>query len=117
MAVVYNAERLNALAARHWRSFSRQNYFDKQGIFTSALLSGPLLVIMFAQLVGRGGCGGVTVYGVGRASLLSAAVLLLGLLLVIMLAQLGRGGWGVTTVYMWVGGQAGLLSGARWCVW
>ena len=51
MAVVYNAERLNGLAARHWRKFSKQNYFDSQGIFTSALLSGPLLLIMFAMLV------------------------------------------------------------------
>ncbi|GAB4822295.1 hypothetical protein N2152v2_009341 [Parachlorella kessleri] len=51
MAVVYNAERLNGLAARNWRKFSKQNYFDSQGIFTSALLSGPLLLIMFAMLV------------------------------------------------------------------
>ena len=54
VGVVYNAERLNGLAGRHWQRFSRQNYFDSQGIFASALLSGPLLLIMFVQLVGAG---------------------------------------------------------------
>ncbi|PSC68459.1 Transmembrane 18 isoform B [Micractinium conductrix] len=50
MPVVYFAERINALAATHWRSFSSQNYFDSQGIFTSALLSAPLLFIMLLIL-------------------------------------------------------------------
>lgn len=51
MAAVYCAERLNALAARHWRSFAGQPYFDEHGIFTSAVYSVPLLVVMFVILV------------------------------------------------------------------
>ena len=51
MAVIYNAERLNALALRHWTSFSRQNYFEGNGLFVSALVSAPLLFTMFAILL------------------------------------------------------------------
>ncbi|EFN59942.1 hypothetical protein CHLNCDRAFT_133015 [Chlorella variabilis] len=51
MPLIYFAERINGLAARHWRSFAKQNYFDSQGIFTSAMLSAPLLLIMFVILV------------------------------------------------------------------
>ena len=50
-AIVFNAERLNALARRRWRSFSGQNYFDPNGVFWSALVSGPLLLVMFIILV------------------------------------------------------------------
>jgi hypothetical protein len=50
---VYNAQRLNALLAQHWRSFARQPYFDEQGIFISAVVSAPLLLTMFVQLVSR----------------------------------------------------------------
>jgi hypothetical protein len=50
VAVAFNAERLNALAAAHWRSFSRQNYFDARGTFAAALLLAPLLATMFAAL-------------------------------------------------------------------
>ena len=28
----------------HWESFASQNYFDKQGVFAAAMLSGPLLL-------------------------------------------------------------------------
>eukprot|EP00887_Chlorella_sp_A99_P003187 scaffold9.g3187.t1 len=48
---IFFAERINRLAGQHWRRFSRHNYFDPQGIFTSALLSVPLLLIMFVVLV------------------------------------------------------------------
>lgn len=48
------AERLNKLAAQHWESFSKQNYFDRRGVFFSTLVSGPLLVVMFIVLVGGG---------------------------------------------------------------
>ena len=41
---IYLAERLNALAGVHWESFASQNYFDKQGVFAAAMLSGPLLL-------------------------------------------------------------------------
>jgi len=45
LAVVYAAEPLNKLAAQNWASFSRQQYFDSQGMFISIVLCGPLLVI------------------------------------------------------------------------
>lgn len=51
MVLVYSAERLNALGTRHWQKFAGQNYFDTRGIFTSALLSAPLMITMFAVLV------------------------------------------------------------------
>jgi hypothetical protein len=51
VAVAFNAERLNTLAAAHWRSFSRQDYFDARGTFAAALLLAPLLATMFAALV------------------------------------------------------------------
>ena len=51
MCTVFNAERINNLAARHWESFSRQNYFQDHGLFTSAILSAPLLVIMIVILI------------------------------------------------------------------
>jgi len=50
-AVVFCAERINSLGAQHWRSFARQPYFDPHGIFTSTLLSGPLLLTMFVILI------------------------------------------------------------------
>ena len=31
--LVFIAERLNGLASKHWRAFSTQDYFDKQGVF------------------------------------------------------------------------------------
>ncbi|BDA42922.1 probable transmembrane protein 18 [Coccomyxa sp. Obi] len=49
--VVYNAQRLNRLLAEHWRSFAGQPYFDEQGVFISAVVSAPLLLTMFVQLV------------------------------------------------------------------
>lgn len=62
MAIVYNAEALNKLGRQHWQSFAGQNYFDPTGVFMSAVVSGPLLVVMFIVLVrgrkgekGRGG--------------------------------------------------------------
>ena len=49
--MVYNAQRLNKLLAEHWRSFAGQPYFDEQGVFISAVVSAPLLLTMFVQLV------------------------------------------------------------------
>ena len=61
VALIYGAERLNALAHAHWRVFSGQDYFDDRGVFASALLSAPLLLIMFVVLVrGYWGWGGGT---------------------------------------------------------
>jgi hypothetical protein len=48
---VYNGETLNSLGAEHWRSFSKQPYFDGNGIFYSAVVSAPLMIIMFIILV------------------------------------------------------------------
>lgn len=45
------SEKINGYCAVHWRSFSKQNYFDEHGTFASALFSGPLLLIGFAQLI------------------------------------------------------------------
>jgi hypothetical protein len=35
----------------HWKAFARQPYFDDQGVFISALVSAPLMLIMLVQLV------------------------------------------------------------------
>eukprot|EP00897_Mesotaenium_endlicherianum_P006917 jgi/Mesen1/6253/ME000323S05380 len=48
---IYLAEHINGAAARHWKSFSRHNYFDPQGIFISAVFSGPLLIISLVVLI------------------------------------------------------------------
>ena len=48
---VYFLEPINSLARQHWRSFSRQNYFDPQGIFLGATVAAPLLTVMFLALV------------------------------------------------------------------
>ena len=48
---IYKAESLNAFCAEHWRSFAKQPYFDENGVFWSALISGPLLVLLLCILV------------------------------------------------------------------
>ncbi|KAI8477286.1 MAG: transmembrane protein 18-domain-containing protein [Monoraphidium minutum] len=50
-AVVYFGERLNGLAAAHWRAFAAQPYFDPSGAFFSAVVSGPLFLTLFTALV------------------------------------------------------------------
>ena len=49
--VVYNAETLNAMLAQHWKRFAKQPYFDRHGIFFSAIVSTPMLLTMFFLLV------------------------------------------------------------------
>ncbi|XP_064481002.1 transmembrane protein 18-like [Ornithodoros turicata] len=52
LLLVYFSEALNELAAKHWRSFSSQQYFDSQGMFISLVFSTPLLlncIIMVGQ--------------------------------------------------------------------
>ena len=51
MCLVYCAERINTAAAQHWERFASQDYFQDQGLFTSALLSAPLLLAMFVILI------------------------------------------------------------------
>ena len=48
---MYSAERSNSLLSQHWQRFSKQNYFDKHGVFFCALVSTPLLLDMFIILV------------------------------------------------------------------
>lgn len=48
------AERLNTLLAQHWKSFAKQPYFDPHGIFFSAVVSAPLLLVMFFLVVSFG---------------------------------------------------------------
>mmetsp|Transcript_40516 Transcript_40516/g.41345 ORF Transcript_40516/g.41345 Transcript_40516/m.41345 type:complete len:175 (-) Transcript_40516:138-662(-) len=50
-ALVFLSERINSYCAQNWRLFSKQNYFDKKGIFSGIFFSGPLLAICFFQLV------------------------------------------------------------------
>mmetsp|Transcript_3064 Transcript_3064/g.6666 ORF Transcript_3064/g.6666 Transcript_3064/m.6666 type:complete len:204 (-) Transcript_3064:334-945(-) len=47
---VYVAEQMNTIMAKNWKSFARQNYFDKRGVFISATWSTPLLLIAMVML-------------------------------------------------------------------
>ena len=49
--LVYTSERLNRVLGQHWQSFAGQPYFDKNGIFISAILSAPLVLDMLVILV------------------------------------------------------------------
>lgn len=49
--LVWGAETLNAYAHLHWRSFSKQDYFDSHGIFVGVMFSGPLLLLALFQMV------------------------------------------------------------------
>lgn len=55
---VWLAEHLNAWAATHWKTFSRQNYFDPSGLFISVVYSGPLMVLCIIILVRLARCSG-----------------------------------------------------------
>ena len=50
-AVVRFGEKMNAYGADHWEAFATQNYFDKNGIFFTIVVSAPLLLITFIMLV------------------------------------------------------------------
>ena len=49
--LVYFAESINGYCHQHWRSFARQNYFDRAGIFAGVMFSGPLLTVLLIQVV------------------------------------------------------------------
>ncbi|GIL81563.1 hypothetical protein Vretimale_743 [Volvox reticuliferus] len=49
--IIFNAERLNRLGAKHWQEFAGQDYFDSAGVFMSAVVSGPQLMVMFIVLI------------------------------------------------------------------
>lgn len=52
MVLVYTSERLNKMLGGQWQTFAGQPYFDKNGIFISAVLSAPLVLDMLVILVG-----------------------------------------------------------------
>lgn len=51
LGAVYFAERINGLAAEHWRAFASQNYFDNRGVFVAVLYCTPLLCAAFFILI------------------------------------------------------------------
>jgi hypothetical protein len=51
VALVFIAERLNGLASAHWRAFSTQDYFDKEGVFTTTVFCVPLIAVLVVVLV------------------------------------------------------------------
>lgn len=50
-ALVYFAENINSLCHQHWRAFSRQDYFDRAGVFAGVMFSGPLIAVLLVQVV------------------------------------------------------------------
>ena len=49
--LVFLSEHVNTLCQQNWKSFAKQDYFDKQGVFAGIMYSGPLLFVSFVQLV------------------------------------------------------------------
>jgi hypothetical protein len=49
--LVFLSETINSYCAIHWKEFSKQNYFDNQGVFIGILFAAPLLSICLFQLV------------------------------------------------------------------
>jgi hypothetical protein len=48
---IYISEYINTWCHNHWQLFATQDYFDKQGVFSSMMFSGPLLAMLFVQLL------------------------------------------------------------------
>ncbi|XP_054284804.1 transmembrane protein 18-like [Macrosteles quadrilineatus] len=44
LLLVYFSENINEVASNHWRTFSRQQYFDNKGLFISLVFSVPILL-------------------------------------------------------------------------
>ena len=44
MALCYFSEYLNELAAKNWKLFSNEQYFDSNGLFISIVLNAPLIL-------------------------------------------------------------------------
>lgn len=49
--LVYFTETINELAAQHWQSFSKQQYFDSNGLFISTVFSIPILLNCMLMIV------------------------------------------------------------------
>lgn len=48
---VLASEAANEWGAAHWKDFAGQNYFDKHGVFLTAVLTCPLLVLLLLQVL------------------------------------------------------------------
>lgn len=44
VSVVYFSESINEYAAQNWKTFSKQQYFDGNGLFISTVFSIPILL-------------------------------------------------------------------------
>ncbi|XP_066251264.1 transmembrane protein 18 [Euwallacea similis] len=44
LLLVYFSENINTMASSHWKLFSRQQYFDSNGLFISVVFSMPILI-------------------------------------------------------------------------
>ncbi|CAG9771174.1 unnamed protein product [Ceutorhynchus assimilis] len=44
LLLVYFSENINTLASTNWKVFSRQQYFDSNGLFISVVFSMPILI-------------------------------------------------------------------------
>eukprot|EP00873_Tetraselmis_striata_P038614 jgi/Tetstr1/458878/TSEL_004386.t1 len=49
--IVKSSESINSYLATQWEAFATQPYFDPRGVFISAVLSVPLVLIMFVILI------------------------------------------------------------------
>lgn len=49
--LIFISEYLNTYCAANWQQFSKQDYFDKNGVFAATVYAGPLLFIALLQLV------------------------------------------------------------------
>jgi diacylglycerol kinase len=49
--LVFLSERINTYCSLNWRNISSQNYFDEKGAFAGIFFAGPLLLILFVQLI------------------------------------------------------------------
>ncbi|XP_015780347.1 PREDICTED: transmembrane protein 18-like [Acropora digitifera] len=47
LGLAFASEQLNVLGAKHWRTFSRDQYFDSFGLFISVVYAGPILFNCF----------------------------------------------------------------------
>ena len=51
VTLILLSEQLNTLASNHWQYLATQDYFDRRGVFASAMFAAPLLIAGFWLLV------------------------------------------------------------------